>query len=351
MAKSVCITSGGSTSITNSFGGVTVSDVTGDLRVHNGNGTVDANDISGAAELETSFGSIRFINIKQRLSCRTSNGNVSGSDAGGANHNPRKLRHCRCPRHRRLTRSGRPEWTVNVRAIHGPLQVRNSFSNVEATDIHGDATINSSNGRIRLAQIDGSVELQTSFGNVDISTVKGRVRVINGNARVTVIDAGGETFIKTSFGLAHAERIGGSLTVENSNGSVKALTIHGAASVRTSFGSVSLAGIEGAVDVDDSNGSLEVSGVPAKNSAGACNAITLRTSFSPIRLYLPDGAAYNVAAHTSFGKVTSDLPITATGDLSGDSINGTINGGGCQLQLNNSNGGITISHGAAAPHE
>jgi hypothetical protein len=41
------------------------------------------------------------------------------------------------------------------------------------------------------------------------------------------------------------------------------------------------------------------------------------------------------------------LPITATGDLSGDSVNGTINGGGCQLQLNNSNGGIQISRGGA----
>ncbi len=37
------------------------------------------------------------------------------------------------------------------------------------------------------------------------------------------------------------------------------------------------------------------------------------------------------------------MPVTATGSIGGDSLSGTIgSGGGCRLQLTNSNGAIEI---------
>jgi len=90
---------------------------------------------------------------------------------------------------------------------------------------------------------------------------------------------------------------------------------------------------------------VEVSSVPEKNASGACNNITLRTSFAPLRVYLSDGG-YDVTAHTSFGKINTDVPFTATGGLNGDTLNGKINAGGCVLQLTNGNGNIEILKGA-----
>jgi len=37
------------------------------------------------------------------------------------------------------------------------------------------------------------------------------------------------------------------------------------------------------------------------------------------------------------------LPITTSGSLSTDSLNGTIGSGGCQLQLTDANGSIEIN--------
>ncbi len=79
-----------------------------------------------------------------------------------------------------------------------------------------------------------------------------------------------------------------------------------------------------------------------KMRAGACNAITLRSSFAPVRVALSDGGGYDLTSHTSFGKVSSELDVTASGTLGGDSLNGRIGGGGCPLQLTNSNGNIEI---------
>jgi hypothetical protein len=48
--------------------------------------------------------------------------------------------------------------------------------------------------------------------------------------------------------------------------------------------------------------------------------------------------------------VSSELPIMTNGTIDGDSLNGKINGGGCQLQLTNNNGGIQILKGGSSKH-
>ncbi len=64
--------------------------------------------------------------------------------------------------------------------------------------------------------------------------------------------------------------------------------------------------------------------------------------FGPIRISLPEGLGYNVAAQTSFGQITSERPVTATGTIGGDSLNGKIGNGGCELRLTDSNSNIEI---------
>jgi len=44
-------------------------------------------------------------------------------------------------------------------------------------------------------------------------------------------------------------------------------------------------------------------------------------------------------------RISSELPVTSTGSIGGDTLNGTIGSGGCLLQLNNSNGSIEITKG------
>jgi hypothetical protein len=49
-----------------------------------------------------------------------------------------------------------------------------------------------------------------------------------------------------------------------------------------------------------------------------------------------------LTARTSFGRINSELPVTSTGQLGGDSLNGKIGNGGCTLSLTNANGSIDI---------
>ncbi|HEX7190119.1 MAG TPA: DUF4097 family beta strand repeat-containing protein [Thermoanaerobaculia bacterium] len=125
--------------------------------------------------------------------------------------------------------------------------------------------------------------------------------------------------------------------MQNQNGSLTLTGITGGAKVSTSYASVFLKGVNGLISVDNQNGAIGVTDLPA----GKCRDISLKTTFSSIRVALPH-AGYNVHARTSFGSIHSALPITTSGDVSKENLNGTINGGGCRLELETANGNIAI---------
>ena len=300
----VVLTDAASGNITTSFGSVEARNIRGDLSVHDNNGNVEISSIGGATDVTSSFGNVTFTDVHGRVNCTTNNGRVKGSSAGGS------------------------------------VTIRDSFGNIELDTISGALDAETSNGKVLVRDARGSVTLKSSFGAIEASNIPKGIRAVTGNGGITLTDIGGDTFAKTSFGSVLAERIGGGLTVENSNGSVTARSAKGDASVKTSFAGVTLESIGGRITVDNQNGAISVT---AMRPASGCRDILLKTSFSSIRVRVPEGVGYNVTARTSFGRISSELPVTSTGSVGGDTLNGTIGSGGCQLQLTDSNGSIEIA--------
>ena len=89
--------------------------------------------------------------------------------------------------------------------------------------------------------------------------------------------------------------------------------------------------------VENQNGSVGVSAL-----RGACNDVSIKTSFGSIKVGVPSSAGYKVDARTSFGSINTELPMTIS-QKSDNSVAGTIGSGTCHMQLVNSNGGITIT--------
>jgi len=291
--------------VTNSFGSVDAHNLKGDLTVHDNNGNVEVGTIGGTAEITNSFGNVNFSDVHGRVSCTTSNGRVKGSALAGSS-----------------------------------VTIHDSFGNIELDSVSGALDAETSNGRITVRDARGAVTLRTSFGAIDASNIPKGIKATNGNGAITLADIGGDTYAKTSFGGVLIERVNGNLTVENNNGSVTARNVKGDANVRTSFSGVTLDGVGGKIRVDNQNGGIAVT---ASRPTSGCRDILLKTSFSSIRVQIPEGLGYNLSAHTSFGRISSDLPVTSTGNVGGDTLNGTINGGGCVLQLNDTNGSIEIT--------
>jgi DUF4097 and DUF4098 domain-containing protein YvlB len=307
------LTDVGASVVSNSFGTVTARNVHGDITINDNNGAIDVNDVNGAAELNTSFGSISFNNIAGRVKCSSSNANVHGTKAG-------------------------------------ELFVKTSFGGVTLEQISGALRVENSNGDVTVKDAKGYATLSTSFGAIEGSGLSKGVHATTGNGRIELNDVSGDAYAKTSFGTINVQHVSGSLTIENSNGAVSAEAVSGDTSAKTSFGAVKLEDIGGAVTVENQNGSVSVTA----RAGGSCKNVSIKTSFSPIQVRLPGGAEYNLTAHTSFGRINSELPVTSMGQISGESLNGKIGNGGCTLSLTNSNstfGHLQVQERILGEHE
>src|SRR5882724_856846 len=137
---------------------------------------------------------------------------------------------------------------------------------------------------------------------------------------------------------------GGSLDVRNVNAPVQG---------RTSGGGITVADVQGDLDAHTSGGGIHLknidASVRASTSGGGVHAemrsnrgISLSTSGGPISLLLPANVGASLDARTSGGSVSSALPFTTTGTVDHSHLHGSINGGGEQVVLRTSGGGISV---------
>ena len=128
-----------------------------------------------------------------------------------------------------------------------------------------------------------------------------------------------------------------SLDLESVNGSVVASDINGKHEVSTVNGKIEMTRCAGSLQAATVNGSVHAELTQVTKN----QPIRISTTNGRISLVVPQTLGANVDADTTNGSIDSDLPI-ATTRVSRNSLRGTINGGGSDLRLSTTNGGIEI---------
>jgi hypothetical protein len=297
----VSVPANASLSIRNRFGSIYASGVHAPSEFTNAQGSVTVSDLRGSQQIENSFGSVTVTNSAGDTVVRNANGSVTATHIGGS------------------------------------LDVSDRFGSVSVEDVDHALALRNENGSVDVRNVGGNATISTSFATATVSNIRGTLDLTGANGNIVVTETG-RTSIRTSFGSVRATTIHGDAEVHDENGNVTLAGVDGSAKVRTTFGSAFLKDIDGSISVENTNGAISVGELPA----GKCRDISLKTNFSNIRVALRSGTGYNVHAGTSFGSIRSELPITARGSLSQENITGTINGGGCRLDLETANGNITI---------
>jgi hypothetical protein len=328
----------------NSFGRIDVARIAGDVTITGANGNVTVATIGGALNVANRFGRVSVGGIKGTALVANSNGQVDLSDAGSAtvtnSFGPVTVRDVRGP----LT-VGNSNGNVTAEGVRGSTKITSSFGTIDVKNVTADATIENSNGAVKVATVHGAAMVKTSFATTEVAAVTGPVTVTNSNGAVSLRDVGGAADVRGSFGRVDAEGLKAGIRVTTGNSGVRVVDVRGPVSVTTTFGPVELRNVDGKLDVRNQNGAIDAS---ALAKPGACHDITLATTFSPIQVQLPD-AGYAVTAQTSFGRIRSDVPVSATGTMGEGHVSGTIGGGGCALQLTNANGDIRILKRVTTP--
>jgi DUF4097 and DUF4098 domain-containing protein YvlB len=133
---------------------------------------------------------------------------------------------------------------------------------------------------------------------------------------------------------------GTAITARTTNGAVNVRATHAGAMVRTTNGSIDLADVAGMIDARSTNGSIRATISPAGQIT---DAVQLRTTNGAVHLALPETAAARLDLSTTNGSITTDLPITVQGRVNRRQLSGVIGGGGPEIRVNTTNGGIRIT--------
>lgn len=179
--------------------------------------------------------------------------------------------------------------------------------------------LKTSGGSIEVSSITGDVEAKTSGGSLNMKYVDGRIEG------------------KTSGGSITVEGCSGDIEVKTSGGGIKIGEVRGSIEARTSGGSIKVKEVMGTIDASTSGGS--VTAYISEQPESDCN---LSTSGGSITVTLARDINCYLNAKTSGGTVETDFPITVKGKISKTSLSGKINGGGPELRLRTSGGGIRV---------
>lgn len=327
----------GTQRLENSFGSVEVADNAGDVVIENTNGGVTVEDVKGTLSIRDRFASISAEHIGSDLTITNTNGAVNVSDVGGRGRVTNAFGDVTARNVGGDLTVHNGNGRIDASSVKGMAELNTSFAEVRFSDIGRALSVRSNNSQIEGSKVKGSVTIEDSFGRVSVTDVDGGVNIQSRNGQVSVSSIRGEAGIRTSFGAVDVANVMGALSVDNTNGSVTASNIQ-SARVKTSYASVVLQQVAGAIDVDDQNGAVDANGT----GQSGCRPIMIHTSFAPIRVHLNGSPSYRVSATTSFGKIRSDFPLTVSGSISSDALNGTIGDGRCEMKLADNNGTIEI---------
>ncbi len=197
-----------------------------------------------------------------------------------------------------------------------------------------------------------NVDLRTSGGSISVSDLEGEVRTKTSGGSLSFGDIRGPVWGRTSGGSISLQSSVGDAEVETSGGSIRIGDVDGEVTAHTSGGSISIDRARGRVDADTSGGTIRVDEVMgtinASTSGGSVTAYIseqpegdcrLTTSGGSVTVYLSDGIGVDLDARG--GRVASDFPVSG-GSKTKTSLTGTIGGGGPELYLRSSGGGVQV---------
>lgn len=126
--------------------------------------------------------------------------------------------------------------------------------------------------------------------------------------------------------------------LESTNGGLSVTGVTGSVETHTTNGAIDLENVGGTVDGTTTNGGI----IARIGEEAQFNEMYLSTTNGGIRVYCPGDINADVEASTTNGGIHSDFPISVEGNFGGRHLEGKINGGGNELHLHTTNGGISI---------
>ena len=319
----------------NTSGGISVSDLVGEVRAQTYSGDIQLGSIARAVEAETTSGSITLKGCKDKVAVQSYSGDVQLGNVAGT---------LKAETTSGDVRAGDVNSAVTLQSYSGDVQLGNVVGTLKAETTSGSITlkgcrdkveVQSYSGNVQLGNVAGTLKAETTSGDIRVGDVDSAVVAQAYSGDVQLGDIAGAMKVETTSGDIRVGDVGGGVVVQAYSGDVQLGDIAGAVEVETTSGSIILRGGQSKVDMETYGGYIL-----AEMTKQSRHQWTLETSGGEIVTRLFSRVTLDVDAQSSSGRVSSDFPVQ--GSKSKNSLKGTINGGGPLLKLRTSSGDIRL---------
>lgn len=224
---------------------------------------------------------------------------------------------------------------IEARGLEQSLYVGGKFGGIEVLDCR-KIEINNSHGGVYVENAKDVLSIENHFGGVEVEEADGPVSVDNSHGGIEVKNAKQGAKIYNKYGPIALSDIRGDCEVHNMHGPVE-LSDVAMVDVINKHGPITIENATGKVGVENAHGSVTVeiykSPIPE---------ISVVTSFQPIEIILPDDAACNISAETSYGSIDSAFPLNVEKSRHTITASGIINRGKTKVDLETQHSSIYI---------
>lgn len=186
---------------------------------------------------------------------------------------------------------------------------------------------------------DADLRLTTTNGDINVSSLNGQVSIHTQNGRIDAQHLQGTLDIGSSNGAITLDTLQGAMTVHTTNGSITASRLDGKCEVSTTNGLVRVEGRFESLAITSTNGSVFTR---AESGSRMASDWRIETTNGGVDVSVPKDLAANLDVNTNNGSIKLELPVTVQGDAGGNSVRGTLNGGGPQMSLRTTNASIHV---------
>jgi hypothetical protein len=242
-------------------------------------------------------------------------------------------------------------------------------------------TINANRGDIHVASIKGQVNTTANHGGIDLSAITGPASAhinnsgssisahsidgglsIQGHAEdITLADITGQVTVSGEFfGTTHVEHIAGPFHFHTSRTDFQLARLDGEVEISPDMNlsadqamgpvvlttrdrNITLDRMAGDISVTNRDGSINLTAAPVLGN------ITLEDRDGSIHTTLPEKASFAMQANTSDGSVDTDFALTTRSSENGRSLTGTVGSGGPLVHLTTTDGDISVRKGDVQP--
>ena len=211
--------------------------------------------------------------------------------------------------------------------------LRTSDGDIEMAGFYGAQNLRTSDGNIEAENIKGELYAKTSDGNIEALRIGGDIDLSTSDGDIYATDINGESYFKTSDGKIVATKIIGNLNAVTSDGNIMLEQIKGEHSARTSDGNIVFEELSGGLTAQTSDGDIR------GNFDELNRKLYLKTSDGNISVTVPDGLGMDVKLK---GEDINTRLESFSGNTSDHLVEGTIRGGGVDVELVTSDGDINL---------